>query len=88
MWPRSPPGTASQFTATERGLLDSGLTFQVEDPTFGPVVRHGVPVKMSMTPGRVGAACLTGQHTDAILAELGYGPDQIADLKGRRVVFS
>jgi crotonobetainyl-CoA:carnitine CoA-transferase CaiB-like acyl-CoA transferase len=82
------PGTASQFTATEPGLLESGLTFRVEDPTFGPVVRHGIPVEMSATPGRVAAACLTGQHTDSILAELGYGPDQIADLKARRVVFA
>ncbi len=81
-------GTASQFTATESGLLDSALTFEVEDPTFGPVVRHGVPVKMSVTPGRVGAACLTGQHTDSILAELGYASDRVADLKARRVVFS
>jgi crotonobetainyl-CoA:carnitine CoA-transferase CaiB-like acyl-CoA transferase len=82
------PGTASQFTATEPGLLDSGLTFNVEDPTFGPVVRHGIPVKMSVTPGRVGPACLTGQHTDSILTELGYGSDRIADLKARGVVFS
>ncbi len=82
------PGTASQFTATEHGLLDSGLTFEVEDPTFGPVVRHGLPVKMSMTPGRPAPACLTGQHTDSILAELGYAPDQVADLKARRVVFA
>jgi crotonobetainyl-CoA:carnitine CoA-transferase CaiB-like acyl-CoA transferase len=81
-------GTASQFTATERGLLDCGLTFEVEDPTFGPVVRHGLPVKMSITPGRVGAPCLAGQHTDAILTELGYSSDQIADLKARGVAFS
>jgi crotonobetainyl-CoA:carnitine CoA-transferase CaiB-like acyl-CoA transferase len=82
------PGTASRFTATEPGLLDSGLTFEVEDPTFGSVIRHGVPVKMSLTPGRVAPACLTGQHTDSILAELGYAPEQIEDLKGRRVVFA
>jgi crotonobetainyl-CoA:carnitine CoA-transferase CaiB-like acyl-CoA transferase len=79
---------ASQFTATERGLLDSGLTFTVDDPTFGHLVRHGLPVKMSMTPGRVGAPCLAGQHTDSILTELGYASDRIADLKARGVVFS
>jgi crotonobetainyl-CoA:carnitine CoA-transferase CaiB-like acyl-CoA transferase len=81
------PGTASQFSATEPGLLESGLTFEVEDPTFGPVVRHGLPVKMSMTPGRVGAACLAGQHTDSILTQLGYSAGQIADLKARGIVF-
>ena len=79
-------GSASEFTATTRSLLDAGLTFEVEDPTFGKVVRYGVPVKLSETPGRVAAGCLRGQHNDRILSELGYGPAQIGALKEAGIV--
>jgi crotonobetainyl-CoA:carnitine CoA-transferase CaiB-like acyl-CoA transferase len=80
-------GTVSEFTATERRLLESGLTFEVDDPTFGRVIRHGVPATFSATPGRVAPSCLAGQDTDRILAGLGYSPEQITDLRADRVVF-
>jgi len=34
----------------------------------------------------VGPACRAGQHTVAILGELGYSPEAIADLLARRIV--
>jgi crotonobetainyl-CoA:carnitine CoA-transferase CaiB-like acyl-CoA transferase len=34
----------------------------------------------------VGPACKAGQHTVAILAELGYSPQAIDDLLARRIV--
>ena len=80
-------GSASEFTATDSRLRESGLTFEIDDPTFGRVIRHGLPVKLSDTPGRVAPPCLTGQHTDTILSSIGYRPDQIAALRARRVVF-
>jgi crotonobetainyl-CoA:carnitine CoA-transferase CaiB-like acyl-CoA transferase len=45
------------------------------------------PFRMSATPGTIRTrAPLLGEHTDAVLGELGYGADQIADLRARAVI--
>jgi crotonobetainyl-CoA:carnitine CoA-transferase CaiB-like acyl-CoA transferase len=45
------------------------------------------PVDLSETPGRFRhRAPLLGEHTDAILGELGYGAEAIADLRARGVI--
>src|SRR2546428_5024169 len=45
------------------------------------------PVDLSETPGRLRHHAPTlGEHTDEILAELGYGPGAIAGLRARRVI--
>jgi crotonobetainyl-CoA:carnitine CoA-transferase CaiB-like acyl-CoA transferase len=59
----------------------------VEHVTAGPLRLLGVPVKLSATPGSVRTAPPTlGQHTDAILQELGYSDAAIRELRDRRVV--
>ena len=63
------------------------ITFEIDDPTFGRVVRHGLPATFSETPGKRGVPCLTGEHTDALLAEYGFGPDEVQSLKDKGVVF-
>jgi crotonobetainyl-CoA:carnitine CoA-transferase CaiB-like acyl-CoA transferase len=57
-------------------------------PKLGSVKLTGVPVKLSETPGEVGAAPpLLGQHTDSILRELcGLSDDDIASLKASGAV--
>jgi crotonobetainyl-CoA:carnitine CoA-transferase CaiB-like acyl-CoA transferase len=50
-----------------------------------------VPLNLSVTAQRsAGAdrqrAPQLGEHTDAILAELGYAPEAIADLRARRII--
>jgi len=54
-------------------------------PKAAPVV--GTPVVLSETPGRI--TCrppLLGEHTEAILAEIGYTTQDIAALRERRVI--
>jgi crotonobetainyl-CoA:carnitine CoA-transferase CaiB-like acyl-CoA transferase len=43
---------------------------------------------MSQTPGRAAPSCLNGQHTTAILSELGYSSEEIRRLHEERAVFS
>ena len=40
-----------------------------------------------MLPRRNGGGCLRGEHTEAILQELGYNEEQIAELAAKKVVF-
>ena len=45
------------------------------------------PVSLSRTPGQVRDRAPTlGEHTDRIMAELGYSPDQISELRDKRVI--
>jgi crotonobetainyl-CoA:carnitine CoA-transferase CaiB-like acyl-CoA transferase len=54
-------------------------------PRPAPLV--DTPVRLSETPGAIrGRAPLLGEHTEAILAEIGYSPEQVARLREARVV--
>jgi crotonobetainyl-CoA:carnitine CoA-transferase CaiB-like acyl-CoA transferase len=63
------------------------MVVEVEHATIGPMKTLGVPVKLSETPGAVTRAAPTlGQHTDEILAELGYSAEQVAALRAAKTV--
>jgi formyl-CoA transferase/CoA:oxalate CoA-transferase len=59
----------------------------VPHATVGEVTVTGVPVKLSETPGaiRLGPPAL-GEHTDAILAELGYDAESVRRLREQRAI--
>jgi crotonobetainyl-CoA:carnitine CoA-transferase CaiB-like acyl-CoA transferase len=64
-----------------------GMATPVEHPTLGKINVVAQPVRLSRTPAElVSAAPDRGDHTDAILGELGFGADQIADMRARKVV--
>jgi crotonobetainyl-CoA:carnitine CoA-transferase CaiB-like acyl-CoA transferase len=54
-------------------------------PRPAPIAK--VPVGLSKTPGVIKHRAPTlGEHTDTIMAELGYGAAEIADLRERRII--
>jgi crotonobetainyl-CoA:carnitine CoA-transferase CaiB-like acyl-CoA transferase len=78
----------SEFTCTDPVLRETGLVVEVDHPLFGPVLRAAPPVALSETPGRVAPGCLVGQHTESILAELGYSPARLEQLIANGTVFA
>jgi len=68
-------------------LRETGLVVEIEHPVFEKVLRHGLTVAFSETPGRLAPCCLCGEQTEKILGELGYSSDEIAKLKADAVVF-
>jgi crotonobetainyl-CoA:carnitine CoA-transferase CaiB-like acyl-CoA transferase len=64
----------------------SDLLVNVEHPTFGEHVRLQPLVQLSRSEMVAEPGSLLGQHTDRVLAELGYDEHAIADLRQRGVV--
>jgi len=63
------------------------MLVDVEHPTHGRVRQIGIAIKLSETPGAIrSAAPLPGEHTDAVLKDLGMAPAEITALHGKGVV--
>jgi len=59
----------------------------IHHPEAGEIRVIGVPVKFSETPGSIRLAPpRVGEHTDAILTDLGYTPERIAALRAEGVI--
>ena len=63
-----------------------GYMTTVEHPIFGEHHRSTALVRLSNGVETLGAGCTIGQHTDAILSELGYDEDQIEKLHSNGIV--
>ncbi len=68
-------------------VQDQEMVLDIEHPGHGPVRMTGFPVKLSATPAKIQRpAPALGEHTDEVLADLGYDAETIAALKGRGVL--
>jgi len=84
--PAGPINTVEQIL-DDPHVLAREMVVTLQHPTAGEIKTVGIPAKLSDTPGTVRSAPpLLGQHTDEILAELGYDAAAIADLRERGIV--
>ena len=80
------------FATLEEALNDPHnrarqMVVEVDHPTLGKVAQLGVGTKLSETPGAFRSFSPSpGQHTDEVLASLGYDGGAIAGLRERGVV--
>jgi formyl-CoA transferase len=72
--------------AEEPSLRKTGTVVEVDHPTRGKYLTVGNPIKMSDSPSDVKRSPLLGEHTDEVLAELGFAADQIAALRAEKVI--
>ncbi len=68
-------------------VLANGYVTEIDYPKHGKRLKvHGTPWQFSETPAKPGIAPELGNHNDAALAELGYSPTEVADLRARKII--
>jgi formyl-CoA transferase len=72
--------------AEEPSLRATGTIVEVDHPTRGKYLSVGNPIKLSDSPTHVVRSPLLGEHTDEVLAELGYGKQEIDALRAQKVI--
>ena len=75
------------FLYRDPQAVSNGLMVETEHPTFGGRYwRHAPMLRFSETPAAVRPHCELGEHTRALLEELGYDQSEAAELRQADVV--
>ncbi|RJF96670.1 formyl-CoA transferase [Noviherbaspirillum cavernae] len=72
--------------AEEPSLRATGTVVEVDHPKRGKYLSVGNPIKLSDSATEVTRSPLLGEHTEEVLAQLGYSAEQIAVLRTERVI--
>jgi formyl-CoA transferase len=80
------PILSMEELANEPSLRKTGTIVEVDHPKRGKYLTVGNPIKMSDSPTEVVRSPLLGEHTDEVLAELGYGAAEVAELRAKKVI--
>jgi crotonobetainyl-CoA:carnitine CoA-transferase CaiB-like acyl-CoA transferase len=82
--PATPVNTVDQVM-NDPQTAERGIVQRVMHPTLGEIPVVGTPLHFSrMSPGVRTAAPLRGEHTDTVLADLGYNADEIKTLRAKK----
>jgi formyl-CoA transferase len=71
---------------TDKSLIESGTIAEVQHKTRGSYWTVGSPIKFSDMKPEITASPLLGEHSDEVLASLGYTKQQIAELHAKEVI--
>ncbi len=85
---RADGASVGAFIAGDAHVAANGFRVPVRNTAYGEHERYGPLTGFSENRPRLGGFPLAGEQADAILAELGYGADAIAELRAAGVVWS
>ena len=80
------PILSMEELANEPSLRNTGTIVEVDHPKRGKYLSVGNPIKLSDSPTEVERSPLLGEHTEAVLAELGYAAADVAALRTQKVI--
>jgi formyl-CoA transferase len=80
------PILSMEELANEPSLRATGTIVEVDHPVRGKYLTVGNPIKMSDSATDVTRSPLLGEHTDAVLSEIGYSATDIAALRENRAI--
>jgi len=80
------PILSMEELAHEPSLRKTGTVVEVDHPKRGKYLTVGNPIKLSASPTEVTRSPLLGEHTDEVLAELGYETEEIGALREKKVI--
>jgi formyl-CoA transferase len=80
------PILSMEELAAEPSLRATGTIVEVDHPKRGKYLTVGNPIKMSDSRTEVTRSPLLGEHTDEVLAELGYPAAEVATLRANKVI--
>ena len=70
----------------EPSLRETGTVVEVDHPERGRYLSVGCPIKLSESPADVVRSPLLGEHSDEVLAELGFSETEIGSMREAGVV--
>jgi formyl-CoA transferase len=80
------PILSMEELANEPSLRLTGTVVEIDHPKRGKYLTVGNPIKLSDSSTEVKRSPLLGEHTDEVLAELGFGPDEVQTLRQKKVI--
>ncbi|HNX75706.1 MAG TPA: CaiB/BaiF CoA-transferase family protein [Candidatus Rifleibacterium sp.] len=84
--PAGPINSISKVLADPQ-VLARNMLVELTHPVAGLIKMPGSPVKLSETPAEINVpAPVLGQHTDEILAGLGYSDQQITEFRAKAII--